>query len=336
MTDEIFFDLYEGDGSTIEERNRALPFYKPVPGMADAKNYIASPELRDAVNVAVALGQPLLVTGEPGTGKTCLAESVAYEFRLNLEKFHTKTTSMADDLFYRYDAMRRYQDSQTEEGAKPVEHYIACRALGAAIILANPTTEGKKILPKEKRGMGPVRSVVLIDEIDKAPRDLPNDILNEVERMFFEIRETDWPPFVAAAEYRPILILTSNSEKNLPDAFLRRCVFHHIEFPKTKDLKKIVLRRFGGGNGDGKGIVLEKKFVDAALEHFEGIRKLKLKKRPATAELLSWLTVLHGMKAALEKPGEEDRKKLQKSYAALAKNRDDLESLKRYVNQLFT
>ena len=163
---------------------------------------------------------------------------------------------------------------------------------------------------------------MLIDEIDKAPRDLPNDILNEIERLTFTVRETG-QTFVAGPQYRPILVLTSNSEKNLPDAFLRRCIFYHISFPTRERLREIVSRRLGLDSG------LTPQMLEHALDHFEEIRSLSLAKKPATAECLAWLRVLQQMQLdpGNLKPGQAEA--LILSYSVLAKHKDDLNRLER-------
>jgi MoxR-like ATPase len=321
------FDLYEGQGRKLSGRKLFLPDYKEQEGINDPQNYIASAGLRDAFNVALALGQPLLITGEPGTGKTRFAESAAWEFDLNYEEFHTKTTSVASDLFYHYDAIRRFQDAHDNE-KKEIEHYITPQALGAAILLTNPTGHALKLVTKDSKHVIPVRSVVLIDEIDKAPRDFPNDILNEIEAMKFKIKETDRPAFAAKPDLRPIVILTSNSEKNLPDAFLRRCVFYHIDFPDTGSLKKIVMKRFGNTSTGFKD-----EFIKSAIAHFEAIRKLDMRKRPATAEFLAWLSILKssGVDGALNK---KDESRIMISYSVLAKSREDMKRLKTELPKL--
>ncbi|MDM8535877.1 MoxR family ATPase [Desulfobacterales bacterium HSG17] len=335
MTKQRYIDLYMGDGKTLEQRDRRLPEYEPFIGTDDPKNYIASKGLRNAVNVALTLGQPLLITGEPGTGKTRLGASTAWEMGLDLLEFHTKTTSTAADLFYQYDALRRFQDSQLKE-QKAIEKYITCQALGTAIVLTTPADKRpeqvKRILPEDLRHKGPVRSVVLIDEIDKAPRDLPNDILNEVENMQFKIKETTWKPFIADQKFRPVLILTSNSEKNLPDAFLRRCVFFHIDFPDDNALKEIVIRRFK----DKWDITPEftDEFIENSINHFIGVRKLNLKKRPATAELLAWINIVKTLGIDMAAIREDQKEKLELSYSVLAKTREDLNSLKNNLTEM--
>jgi len=323
MTKEINLHLYEGNGEPIDERGLELPEYEPFTDMDDPKNYISEKGLREAVNVALVLGQPLFVTGEPGTGKTQLAASIAYELRLPILEFHTKTTSAANDLFYQYDALRRFQDSHTQERKElNVEDYITYEALGRAILLSRPPDETDAFLPEELQGKGPTRSVVLIDEIDKAPRDLPNDVLNEIEKMQFTVKETG-KTFKAEKRFRPILILTSNSEKNLPDAFLRRCMFYHIPFPSEEQLEEIVKRRFGSRPDFTPEFI---RGAIHAIRHFSEIRELPLKKKPATAELLAWITILKSLEVDMEnlKTGQED--KLSLSYSILAKIRRILNS----------
>jgi len=327
--------LYIGDGETLSERAETLPAFDPLLGPEDPEAYLATPELRNAVNVALALGQPLLVTGEPGTGKTRLAASIAWELELPFLEFHTQTRSTADDLFYHYDALRRFQDAQLGE-KHDLEHYITCQAFGLAILLAikKPTKRILHLLPREPKRFrqyrlkGPVRSVVLIDEIDKAPRDLPNDVLNQVERVRFTVREATWPPFKASDAFRPILILTSNSEKNLPDAFLRRCVFYHITFPDPETLKDIVKRRFKENSFD-------EAFLKSAITIFEGIRKQPLRKKPSTAEFLAWISILRALKIDPSRSKASEPEAVRRSFAVLAKNRDDLDHLLNNALQLF-
>ncbi len=324
-----YMNLYQGDGKSPKERPKTLPAYQTITGNDDPANYLASPGLRDAVNVALTLGQPLLITGEPGTGKTRLAASIAWESGLNYLEFHTKTDSEAKDLFYFYDALRRFQDAQLQE-SKPIEAYITCQALGTAILLANPTEQARKILPAHLHNKGPCRSVVLIDEIDKAPRDLPNDVLNEIESMTFRISETSWEPFSAVPNLQPVILLTSNSEKNLPDAFLRRCIFFHIDFPDADTLKRIVQRRFQ--NTDDQAPAFSAEFINGAIEHFEALRRLNLRKKPATAEFLAWICILKAMRTDMSALTQKQRAKLELSYSVLAKSVEDLKEIKRHLN----
>ncbi|MCB0836750.1 MAG: MoxR family ATPase [Bacteroidetes bacterium] len=308
MADNPQFQVYKGDGSTIQERNISLPSYEKLTRMDAPKGYVAAPPLRDAVNVAIALGQPLLLTGEPGTGKTRLAYSIAYELNMGDPLvFHTKTTSSARDLFYRYDSLGHFHDAQLKDKNEiNIKDYITYEAMGKAII-------------KSKES----RSIVLIDEIDKAPRDLPNDILNELENMEFTVKETG-EKFEANKPNRPILILTSNSEKNLPDAFLRRVVYYHIPFPDKETLEQIIRNRLNLSD------TFRDRMLSDAISHFIDIRKTKgLRKPPATAELLSWIHILDRHNIDINTDVEGEIKKLAMSYSILAKNKEDLEKLKR-------
>ena len=324
---ELNLELYRGNGVPIDERNQVLPDYEPIKDFDHPKNYIAGPGLRKAVNVALALGQPLLVTGEPGTGKTQLAAGIAYELNLPLLKFYTKTTSTAVDLFYRYDALRRFQDvHMPEKKHLNIDDYIEYRALGQAILLTNEPKQVKEYLPEKLLEKMPTRSVVLIDEIDKAPRDLPNDVLNEVEKLQFEVKETG-KTFIAAERLRPILVLTSNSEKNLPDAFLRRCIFYHIPFPSREQLTDIVKKRFSPYRD------FTTQHIEAAVDVFLKIRSAGLKKNPATAEFLGWSQVLEALHLEAEdiKTGKDEA--LALSLSILAKSREDLDALKRFLDK---
>lgn len=302
------FHYYEGNGKPLSERGLKSPVYENLIEDENPAGYIASPGLRNAVNVALVLGQPLLVTGEPGTGKTKLAGSIAHELELDPPfVFRTKTTSTARDLFYRYDALRHFHDVNVIKKDKElsVADYIKFEALGEAIQFALPDSERAR------------RSVVLVDEVDKAPRDFPNDILNEIEEFSFTVFETG-KTYKADKQYRPIVLLTSNSEKNLPDAFLRRCVFYHIQPPTHSQLVKIVEKR----------LTLSDQFalkVDPLISHFEEIRQLALKKKPATAELLAWLAVLNRLHADGQVPQQGQAEALAFTYSILAKNKEDSE-----------
>ncbi len=323
MKNETPFGLYAGDGTTISSRNHRLPLFEKPARLEDPRHYLAEKALRDAVNVALALGQPLLVTGEPGTGKTQLAASIAYEVDLPPPLvFHTKTTSTATDLFYRYESLRHFHDAQFRKDELHMEDYITYEALGLAILLSMDPAVANPSLPDGLRNRGPTRSVVLIDEIDKAPRDLPNDVLDEIENMSFTVKESG-RAFRADPQYRPILVLTSNSEKNLPDAFVRRCVFYHISFPDRERLKQIIQRRLELSSD------FTPRMLESAIRHFEQIRSLPLKKKPATAECLAWLQILD--KIQLD-PGDlkaGHAEALALTYSILAKSREDLALLER-------
>jgi MoxR-like ATPase len=261
--------------------------------------------------VALALGQPLLLTGEPGTGKTQLAHHLAYFFKLaNPLVFNAQTTSTATDLFYKYDALGHFQYAQNAQ-SPPLsieafeERFIRYEALGEAI----------------RRGK---RCVVLIDEIDKAPRDLPNDILAAIEQLSFRVAEIG-RTFETDTANRPIIILTSNSEKNLPDAFLRRVVYYHIKFPNATQLLSILSQKTDN---------IPTADLSSLIQHFEKIRQLKLKKLPATAELIYWALLLQKMQFPMSKLNnlplsEAEQALLHSSYSVLAKTNEDLESLKK-------
>jgi MoxR-like ATPase len=301
--------------------------------LTDPADYVPDSGLVDAVNVAIALGQPLLITGEPGTGKTQLAYSIAHQLsKLPTDSvpvgpkpivFNTKTTSTARDLFYRYDALQHFRDAQLKKDGKAPEasSYITFEALGLAIIraMAARPAGGIPMSPAPSvRPESPSRSVVLIDEVDKAPRDLPNDVLNEIEQMKFRVNETG-EEYEADPGLRPIIVLTSNSEKLLPDAFLRRCIFYHLSFPKGIELAKIVRLRLGEGSAERRA------WIAKAVTEFEAIREMPLKKKPATAELLSWLRALELLSAEKDGADPTTLPGYQGTKAALAKNQPDRE-----------
>lgn len=272
MTELPRFDVYIGDGENHGDR-LATAAAQTALGREHGK-YLAGEELADAVNIAIAVGQPLLVTGEPGCGKTRLAWSIADELGLGAPLvFQTRSTSRAQDLLYRYDAVLRFHDiqvkTQTADGrfqADDAAHYVEYQALGEAI-------------------RSPTRRLVLIDEVDKAPRDFPNDLLHELDLMSFSVPELKLgQPFSAVV--RPIVVITSNSERQLPLPFLRRCVFHHIAFPDRDRLRKILQQRL-------EPLQLDLGLIDAAVDRFMAVRELaRLHKPPATSELLAWVQAL--------------------------------------------
>jgi MoxR-like ATPase len=227
-------------------------------------SYIASDELRHAVNVAVALARPLLVRGEPGTGKTLLAENLAHALDLPLIRWHVKSTTKARDGLYVYDTVARLHDSRFGDSVnvRDIARYIKLGPLGEALA-------------------APSRVVLLIDEIDKADLEFPNDLLHEIDAMRFRIDETGRE--IAAAE-RPIVVITSNNEKELPDAFLRRCVFHYIQFPSRELMAEIVRVHHPD---------ITDRVLDNALEVFFGLRATpRLRKKPSTSELIDWICAL--------------------------------------------
>jgi MoxR-like ATPase len=310
---------YTGDPKNRRERPAVIPESSRSRQRA-AEQYIADPKLVDAFNVALILGQPLLLTGEPGTGKTLFAYNAALELGLFPPLiFETKSTSNARDLFYTYDTLGRFHAAQTGEGSQNSVDYITFNALGIAILRANDETEVKDWLPEDFEHGGKRRSVVLIDEIDKAPRDFPNDILNEVENMYFKVPELKNKKFEAEDAMRPILILTSNSERNLPDAFLRRCVYYNIAFPNKERLKEIVIARIPEFK-DGSAPMLTE-----ALDLFYELRNPNsgIHKKPATDEVLAWLTTLREMGLNIDSSLRDHREKISSSLSTLVKNYQD-------------
>lgn len=226
-------------------------------------HYLTSESLRSAVDCALALQRPLLVKGEPGTGKTLLAEAISKALNLPLLTWHVKSTTKAQDGLYVYDAVQRLHDSRFKADlVHDVERYIKLGPLGEAFAATS-------------------RRVLLIDEVDKADLEFPNDLLHELDRMRFRITETDRE---VVATQRPVVIITSNNEKDLPDAFLRRCVFHFIEFPSVELMERIV----GVHHPD-----LPQRLTQQVLSIFYELRSLtRLRKRPSTSELIDWVAAL--------------------------------------------
>jgi len=225
--------------------------------------YIVSPDLRDAVNVAMALQRPLLVRGEPGTGKTLLAHNIARALGKPLLVWNIKSTTKAKDGLYVYDTVQRLNDARFGDGeVSDITRYIRLGCLGQAFVAET-------------------QMVLLIDEIDKADVEFPNDLLNELDEMRFHILETDeW----VVAKHRPVVVITSNAEKELPDAFLRRCIFHYIAFPGRELMTDIVHVHFPQ---------LEANLLQQVLERFYDLRKVDaLRKKPSTSELIDWLQAL--------------------------------------------
>jgi MoxR-like ATPase len=308
--------LFRGDGIARTEPVQ-LPMSRRQSFLKE-ENYRADEHLINAVNVALMLGQPLLLTGEPGTGKSQLAYYVAWELGLNpLLKFETKSDSTAESLFYTYDALKRFQHAQSNVKTDSALPYITYNALGKAILLSRDPDDVKGYLGDDFDHPGPSRSVVLIDEIDKAPRDFPNDILNELDSLYFRVPELDNRQISANRELLPVVILTSNSEKDLPDAFLRRCVFYNIPFPDSKEMKKIVEGRLGlvaGGSSE---------FLDTSLELFYALRKSLKRKKPSTSELLEWITAMLEMTGNVENPLAERPQVALEAISTLGKAVED-------------
>jgi len=321
--------FYVGDGSRQPSRSPATLPVSQRSRLLSPENYVADSGLRDACNVALLLGQPLLLTGEPGTGKTQFAYSLAWELGFDPPlKFETKSTTTARDLFYTYDALRRFQDIQGGSTSTSLLSYITYQALGLAILRTRDSVEVKKFLPSEFQHSGKARSVVLIDEIDKAPRDFPNDLLNEMEHMYFRIPELGNHKVEADPALQPILILTSNSEKDLPDAFLRRCVYYNIPFPESERLAEIIASHLGLATDSRTA------FLQSALSLFYRLRAPQsgLRKKPATAEFLGWLLTLQRFAQGRINPLTQ-RDIVLRTLSSLIKTAVDQEKAKDVVEQ---
>ena len=266
-------------------------------------SYIATPDLMLAVNAALALERPLLIKGEPGTGKTLLAFEVARALQRPLFQWHIKSTTKAQQGLYEYDAVSRLRDSQLGEAkVADIGNYIKPGVLWEAFESADP-------------------GIVLIDEIDKADIEFPNDLLHELDRMEFHVYETHQ---TIHARHRPLVIITSNNEKELPDAFLRRCFFHYIRFPDRDTMERIV---------DVHYPELKKALLQEALEVFFNLREVPgLKKKPSTSELLDWLKVLLAEDISPEALRSPDKKAfIPPLHGALLKNEQDVHLFERVV-----
>ncbi|MGI4800387.1 MAG: AAA family ATPase [Janthinobacterium lividum] len=270
-------------------------------GFKSTDRYIASRDLEVAVNAAVAIQRPLLVKGEPGTGKTVLAREVATALGMPLVEWHVKSTTKAQQGLYEYDAVSRLRDSQLgDPKVADIAHYIVPGKLWEAFDADRP-------------------QVILIDEIDKADIEFPNDLLLELDRMQFYVYETRQ---TIAARHRPVIIITSNNEKELPDAFLRRCFFHYIRFPDRPTMERIVAAHYPGLRDD---------LVREALTVFFDVREMPgIKKKPATSELLDWLKLL--MIEDIPPDALREREAgLPKLHGALLKNEQDVHLFERLM-----
>jgi len=266
-------------------------------------SYIATDDLRMAVNAAITLERPLLVKGEPGTGKTMLAEEVAKSLGRPLFQWHIKSTAKAQQGLYEYDAVSRLRDSQLGDAkVHDIANYIVRGVLWQAFESDEP-------------------AIVLIDEIDKADIEFPNDLLRELDRMEFYVYETQK---LVRARHRPTVIITSNNEKELPDAFLRRCFFHYIRFPDKETMERIVDVHYPG---------IKKSLLREALEAFFEIREVPgLKKKPSTSELLDWLKLLMAEDIPAEVLHSKDSHKIiPPLHGALLKNEQDVHLFERLV-----
>ncbi|KIC19131.1 MULTISPECIES: AAA family ATPase [unclassified Leisingera] len=264
------------------------------------KEYVATDDLKVAVNAAVTLERPLLVKGEPGTGKTELAKQVAEALGLRMIEWNVKSTTRAQQGLYEYDAVSRLRDSQLgEERVHDVKNYIRKGKLWEAF------EADEKV-------------VLLIDEIDKADIEFPNDLLQELDKMEFHVYETGE---TIKAKHRPIMIITSNNEKELPDAFLRRCFFHYIRFPDAETMKKIVEVHHPG---------IKEALLTAALTQFYEIRETQgLKKKPSTSEVIDWLKLLLAEDLSPEDIARDGANALPKLHGALLKNEQDVHLFER-------
>jgi MoxR-like ATPase len=272
-----------------------------------SENYVATDDLMLAVNAAATLKRPLLIKGEPGTGKTMLAEEVAQALGMPLMQWHIKSTTKAQQGLYEYDAVSRLRDSQLAdvdggERVKNIHNYIVKGVLWQAFTAEKPV-------------------VLLIDEIDKADIEFPNDLLREIDRMEFYVYETRE---LIKAVHRPLVFITSNNEKELPDAFLRRCFFHYIKFPDATTMQKIVDVHFPK---------LRKELLSAALKNFYDVRNLPgLKKKPSTSELLDWLKLLVAEDIPLDVlQSKDDKVSVPPLVGALLKNEQDVSLFEKLV-----
>ena len=268
-----------------------------------SENYVATQDLMLAVNAAITLKRPLLVKGEPGTGKTMLAEEVASALNMPLLQWHVKSTTKAQQGLYEYDAVSRLRDSQLgDERVKDIHNYIVKGVLWQAFSAEQPVA-------------------LLIDEIDKADIEFPNDLLRELDRMEFYVYETRE---MVKARHRPLVFITSNNEKELPDAFLRRCFFHYIKFPEPETMKKIVDVHFP---------TLKSDLLTVAMKNFYDIRGLPgLKKKPSTSELIDWLKLLVAEEIPLEALQSADSKvAVPPLVGALLKNEQDVSLFEKLV-----
>lgn len=322
------FPFYTSLGQQAESKPVDLPPTRSRK-QDDPQYYRADDGLKDAVNVALLLGQPLLLTGEPGTGKTQLAYSLAWELGYGEPLvFETKSTSTAKDLFYTFDTLRRFHAVHTPGSSADNRDYLTYNALGLAILLSKEREELNALVPDSFMQIAKRRSIVLIDEVDKAPRDFPNDILNEIERLYFKVPELNQEVH-ANEDYRPVVVLTSNSEKHLPDAFLRRCVFYHIPFPEPAELTRIVTNRIEACQ-DQNGALLQE-----AVAFFCQLRRAVpgLNKMPATAELLGWVDAMIKMGASAETPLSEQYDKAFSALGVLVKNAEDQAAAKDHLSK---
>ena len=329
-------------------------------------NYRASPELVDAVNTAIALGKPLLLTGNPGTGKSQLAERIAWEFNVGpVLRFEAQSLSEATDLFYRFDlvghlaavelfkaAVHQDHDSSLAAHLRAMpknpepERYVKIGPLGEAILRSRPdryATLFNAVFPTENAATAEPRpSVVLIDEIDKASRDFPNDLLNGIERLEFRIRELGLDSMTAAPELKPVVIITSNSERDLPPAFLRRCTFFHIADPTEEELERIIAQKFFRGAAGGSAVaggapltlpVFYRQLLGTFMQ-FRAQNEDALQYRPGTAEIINWTDALLRRDVSPDGALTENLEAVKRTASTVSKHRDDHVSLHSFLDGL--
>ena len=312
--------LTDENGETISR----FPFYKPDTALVQA------------INVSLTLNRPLLVSGDPGSGKTSLGYAIARKLGIpRLYFFSVKSNSEGQSLFYRYDTLRRFHDAQIGKSlsdsvqvAKGPEHYLTYQALGRSILDAHPVENIQKFIKLGYAHPGkPQRSVVIIDEIDKAPRDFPNDLLDELDRLYFSVPELDtdkwraetpkWEDFEGQPPLRPVIIVTSNSEKQLPDAFLRRCIFHHMSFPTEKTLEEIAIHLLADSSSSSEKAI-------QAIQYFMEARQRAAEHRPGTAEFLD---LFQAAIAEEKRTADNFEMVLEKCYSAICKTKEDADRI---------
>jgi MoxR-like ATPase len=307
-----------------DERWRGLP--KPaITQLYGPDRYIPNDDLIEAINTAILLGQPLLLTGEPGCGKTEVGNFVAWKLGLSEAlRFDIKSTTTARDLFYIPDTIARFHAAHESGGSVDPLRFLKFQALGLAILYANEPSTVRSFLPTVLHP-GRRRSVVLIDEIDKAPLDVPNDLLMEIENMQFYVPEIS-KTIVADKDMRPIVIITSNSERVLPGPFLRRCIYYDLPFPSPDELKRIAEARISDLPRDFD-------LIGEALAVFSYARGLELQKKPGTAELLSFILALRsrGYRSAKDLRADDNGWKTVAKQTLLKNGEDQAQAFKRFA-----
>lgn len=352
------FHVFKGH-SAIQVVERTPPDPRLASALESPEGYIASEGLVNAVNVALAIGRPLLLTGEPGTGKTQLAYRLAAELGLGKPlRFNTKSSSAATELFYQFDTVAHFAASQLAalkggaEGADEdvqARDYIRYTALGEAILRSHglgktapyrPRPRSRDVLgadgvdPLEPVPVQPTAAVVLIDEIDKAPRDFPNDLLNQIENLEFAIPELGIERIRAERAFQPVIVITSNSEKQLPEAFLRRCVYHHIEFPGDEAERRKLIQRILDERLKGAGVLDGEGFEDALKIYFHLRDLTNVEKKPSTSELLDWIQGLLRRNVDWRQPASAQLDSFTACLSALAKHESDEKTLGKYLELL--